>query len=318
MGFRPEHREETAMAASHKAVYAALAGNLAIAAAKAVAAWLGGSSAMLTEALHSLVDCGNEVLLLVGIARAARAPDATHPFGYGLEVYFWSFVVALLIFSAGGGLAIYQGARHLLAPPPISDPALNFAVLGIAFVFEGLSFRVAWREFAKIRRQTPVLAAITRSKDPTLFAVLLEDGAALIGLVIAALGLGAALWWDWGWADGAASILIGVLLIAVAVFMAKETRSLMSGEAAAPGTVAAVRAILEAEPAIEKVQEILTMHLGPRAILMAITLDYQDGLSIPVAESITGRMTDEIRKIDPRITRIFVRSGSSRQRQGTA
>jgi len=318
MGFRPEHREENAMAASHKAVYAALAGNLAIAAAKAVAAWLGGSSAMLTEALHSLVDCGNEVLLLVGIARAARAPDATHPFGYGLEVYFWSFVVALLIFSAGGGLAIYQGARHLLAPPPISDPALNFAVLGIAFVFEGLSFRVAWREFAKIRRQTPVLAAITRSKDPTLFAVLLEDGAALIGLVIAALGLGAALWWDWGWADGAASILIGVLLIAVAVFMAKETRSLMSGEAAAPGTVAAVRAILEAEPAIEKVQEILTMHLGPRAILMAITLDYQDGLSIPVAESITGRMTDEIRKIDPRITRIFVRSGSSRQRQGTA
>jgi cation diffusion facilitator family transporter len=299
-------------------VYAALAGNLAIAAAKAVAAWLGGSSAMLTEALHSLVDCGNEVLLLVGIARAARAPDATHPFGYGLEVYFWSFVVALLIFSAGGGLAIYQGARHLLAPPPISDPALNFAVLGIAFVFEGLSFRVAWREFAKIRRQTPVLAAITRSKDPTLFAVLLEDGAALIGLVIAALGLGAALWWDWGWADGAASILIGVLLIVVAVFMAKETRSLMSGEAAAPGTVAAVRAILEAEPAIEKVQEILTMHLGPRAILMAITLDYQDGLSIPVAESITGRMTDEIRKIDPRITRIFVRSGSSRQRQGTA
>ena len=306
------------MAASHKAVYAALAGNLAIAAAKAVAAWLGGSSAMLTEALHSLVDCGNEVLLLVGIARAARAPDATHPFGYGLEVYFWSFVVALLIFSAGGGLAIYQGARHLLAPPPISDPALNFAVLGIAFVFEGLSFRVAWREFAKIRRQTPVLAAITRSKDPTLFAVLLEDGAALIGLVIAALGLGAALWWDWGWADGAASILIGVLLIAVAAFMANETRSLMSGEAAAPGTVAAVRAILEAEPAIEKVQEILTMHLGPRAILMAITLDYQDGLSIPAAESITGRMTDEIRKIDPRITRIFVRSGSSRQRQGTA
>ncbi len=306
------------MAASHKAVYAALAGNLAIAAAKAVAAWLGGSSAMLTEALHSLVDCGNEVLLLVGIARAARAPDATHPFGYGLEVYFWSFVVALLIFSAGGGLAIYQGARHLLAPPPISDPALNFAVLGIAFVFEGLSFRVAWREFAKIRRQTPVLAAITRSKDPTLFAVLLEDGAALIGLVIAALGLGAALWWDWGWADGAASILIGVLLIAVAAFMANETRSLMSGEAAAPGTVAAVRAILEAEPAIEKVQEILTMHLGARAILMAITLDYQDGLSIPVAESITGRMTDEIRKIDPRITRIFVRSGSSRQRQGTA
>jgi cation diffusion facilitator family transporter len=306
------------LAASHKAVYAALAGNLAIAAAKGVAAWLGGSSAMLTEALHSLVDCGNEILLLVGLKRAARAPDVTHPFGYGLEVYFWSFVVALLIFSAGGGLAVYQGARHLLAPPLIREPALNFAVLGIAFVFEGLSFRVAWREFAKVRRQTPVLAAITRSKDPTLFAVLLEDGAALIGLVIAALGLAAALWWGRRWADGAASILIGLLLIATAAFMARETRSLMSGEAAAPATVAAVRAILQAEPGIEKVHEILTMHLGPAAVLMAVTLDYQDGLTIPEAEALMGRMTEEIRKIDRRITRIFVRSGSSRQKQAAA
>jgi cation diffusion facilitator family transporter len=314
---KPE-RNAKHVAASHKAVYAALAGNLAIAFAKGVAAWLGGSSAMLTEALHSFVDTGNEVLLLVGLKRATRAPDATHPFGYGLEVYFWSFVVALLIFSAGGGLAIYQGVQHLLTPPPISNPILNFAVLAIAFVFEGLSFRVAWTEFAKIRRQTPVLAAITRSKDPTLFSVLLEDGAALIGLVIAALGLLAALWPGWSWADGLASILIGLLLIAVAVFMARETRSLMSGEAAAPATVSAVRSILEAEPAVEKVQEILTMHLGPAAILMAITLDYQDGLSIPAAEAVTGRMTDEIRKIDPRITRIFVRSGSSRQKQGTA
>jgi len=306
------------MAASHKAVHAALAGNLAIAVAKAIAAWLGGSSAMLTEALHSFVDCGNEVLLLVGLKRAARAPDVTHPFGYGLEVYFWSFVVALLIFSAGGGLAIYQGVQHLQEPPVISNPLLNFAVLGIAFVFEGLSFRVAWREFAKLRKQTPVLAAITRSKDPTLFAVLLEDGAALIGLVIAGLGLSAALWLGWDWADGAASILIGLLLIAVAAFMANETRSLMSGEAAAPGTVSAARKILEAEPGIEKVQEILTMHLGPSAILMAITLDYQDGLSISEAEAITVQITDRIRKIDPRITRIFVRSGRSRQRKGTA
>lgn len=304
------------MAATHKAVYAALAGNFAIAAAKGVAAWLGGSSAMLTEALHSLVDCGNEVLLLVGLKRAARAPDVTHPFGYGLEVYFWSFVVALLIFSAGGGLAIYQGIQHLHAPPPISNPLLNFAVLAMAFIFEGLSFRVAWREFAKIRRQTPVLAAIARSKDPALFAVLLEDGAALIGLAMAALGLAAALWCGWDWADGAASIAIGMLLIAVAAFMAKETRSLMSGEAAAPRTVTAVRAILQAEPGIDKVQEILTMHLGPAAILMAITLDYQDGLTISQTETLMGRLTDEIRKIDPRITRIFVRSGSSRQKQG--
>lgn len=306
------------MAAAQKAVYAALAGNLAIAAAKGVAAALSGSSAMLTEALHSLVDSGNELLLLIGLKRAARAPDATHPFGYGLEVYFWSFVVALLIFSLGGGLAIYQGVHHLTAPPPISNPWINFGVLAVSFLFEGLSFRVAWREFAQIRGDTPVLAAITRSKDPALFAVLLEDGAALIGLAIAALGLSAALWWGWGWADGAASIAIGLLLVVVAVFMANETRSLMSGEAAAPRTVAAVRRLLEAEPSIDKVQEILTMHLGPTSILMAITLDYQDGLSIPQAEALTGRMTDRIREIDSRITRIFVRSGSSRQKQGTA
>lgn len=300
---------------ARKAIFAALAGNLAIAAAKGLGAWLGGSSAMLTEALHSLVDSGNEALLFVGLARADRKPDAMHPFGHGLEIYFWCFVVALLIFSLGGGLAIYQGVHHVLVPQELKRPGLNFAILGAAFVFEGLSFRIAWREFSKARRGAPVLAAITRSKDPALFAVLLEDGAALVGLIIAALGLGAALWLGWAWADGAASILIGGLLIAVAGFMANETRSLMSGEAAAPATVSAVRSLLEADPAVERVQEILTMHLGPAAILMAISLDYQDRLPIEEAESIMARLTDGIRKIDPRVTRIFVRSGRSWRKQ---
>jgi len=304
------------MSGTHKAVYAALAGNLAIAAAKAIGAWLGGSSAMLTEALHSLVDSGNEALLFVGLAKAEREPDASHPFGYGLEIYFWSFVVALLIFSLGGGLAIYQGVHHLLVPQEVRNPVLNFTILAVAFVFEGLSFRVAWSEFSKVRRQAPLLAAISRSKDPALFAVLLEDGAALAGLVIAALGLAGTLFLGWPWADGVASILIGVLLVSVAVFMARETRSLMTGEAAAPATVSEVRSLLEADPAIERVHEVLTMHLGSSAILMAITLDYRDRLSVEEAESITGLMADKIRTIDPRITRIFVRSGRSRRRHG--
>ncbi|HEX2761072.1 MAG TPA: cation diffusion facilitator family transporter [Rhizomicrobium sp.] len=296
---------------THKAVYAALAGNLAIAVTKGIAAALTGSSAMLTEALHSLIDTGNEGLLLIGLRRASRPPDETHPFGYGLEVYFWAFVVALLIFSLGGGLAVYQGIQHIRHPPDITQPWINFVVLGLAFVFESFSFRVAWREFAKARRDVPVLTAISRSKDPALFSVLLEDGAALVGLVVAALGLAATLWLDWPWADGAASVLIGLVLIIVAVFMANETRSLMSGEAAAPRTVAAVRALLEADPAIEKVHEVMTMHLGPSAILLAITLDYRDDLPIREAEEVTARFSAQIRKLDSRIGRIFVRSAHS-------
>lgn len=268
---------------------------------------------MLTEALHSLVDCGNELLLLVGLRRANRGADETHPFGYGLEIYFWSFVVALLIFSIGGGLAIYQGIVHIRNPGHLAQPWLGFAVLAMAAVFEGLSLRTAWKEFARARKtDASVLTAISRSKDPALFSVLLEDGAALVGVAIAAMGLFAAAYLGLRWADGAASVLIGLVLIAVAVFLARETRSLMSGEAAAPETVRAVRALLEDEAAIEKVHEVLTMHLGPNAILLAITLDYQDTLSIEGAESATERLYDRIRAIDPRFTRIFVRSSRSR------
>ncbi len=160
-------------------------GNLAIAVTKAVAAALTASSVMMTEALHSLIDTGNEGLLLIGLRRAGRAPDESHPFGYGLEIYFWAFVVALLIFSLGGGLAVYQGVQHIRHPLTVTQPWINFVVLGLAFIFEALSFRVAWREFAKARRDVPVLTAISRSKDPALFSVLLEDGAALAGLILA-------------------------------------------------------------------------------------------------------------------------------------
>jgi divalent metal cation (Fe/Co/Zn/Cd) transporter len=203
--------------------------------------------------------------------------------------------------------------RH---PPDITQPWINFVVLGLAFVFESFSFRVAWREFAKARRDVPVLTAISRSKDPALFSVLLEDGAALAGLALAAAGLAATLWLDWPWADGGASVLIGLVLITVAIFMAHETRSLMSGESAAPRTVAAVRALLEAEPAIEKVHEVMTMHLGPNAILLAVTLDYRDELPIREAEEATARFSAQIRKLDSRIGRIFVRSDRSRTGDG--
>ncbi len=293
-------------------VYAALAGNLAIAVTKLVAFLLTGSSAMLTEAIHSTVDTGNQGLLLLGLKRAARPPSETHPFGYGMELYFWAFVVALLIFALGGAFAIYEGWRKIVEPEPIDRAWINFLVIGLAALFEGGSFLVAWREFKVTRGGTPFLTALKRSKDPSVFAVLLEDGAALIGLLIAGLGVAGASLLGLAWADGAASIAIGVLLVAVAIFLANETRSLLTGEAASPRIVAAVKQVLSADPRIDTVAEVLSMHLGPREILLGVTLDFQDSLTAREIEDAADDFASEIRAVDPRITRVFVRSGRAR------
>jgi len=297
---------------AHVVVYAALAGNLAIAATKFVAFALSGSSAMLTEAIHSSVDTGNQGLLLLGLARARKKPSASHPFGYGMEVYFWSFVVALMIFALGGAFSIYEGIIKIRSPEPIDRPWINFVVLGLAAVFEGGSFLVALREFKTLRGDAPFFAAIRRSKDPSIFAVLLEDGAALAGLAIAALGVtGAVL--GLPWADGAASVAIGVLLVVVAVFLANETRSLLTGEAASPRIVAQVREVLEADPRIDSVAEVLSMHLGPQEILLGVTLDFQDHLTAADIEAASDHFADLIQGVDRRITRVFVRSGRARE-----
>jgi len=296
---------------SHKVVFAALAGNLAIAATKFVAALLTGSSAMLTEAIHSSVDTGNQGLLLLGLARAKRAPSPTHPFGYGMELYFWSFVVALLIFALGGAMSVYQGVHKILAPEPIDRAWINFLVIGLAMVFEGGSFLVAWREFKTTRGDTPFLRALKGSKDPSIFAVLLEDGAALLGLALAALGVaGSTL--GVAWADGAASVAIGLLLILVAIFLANETRSLLTGEAAAPRIVEKLRQVLAADPRVQSVAEVLSMHLGPREILLGVTLDFQDHLTAREIEDAADDFHALIQGVDPRITRVFVRSGRAR------
>lgn len=296
---------------SHKVVFAALAGNLAIAATKFIAAFLTGSSAMLTEAIHSSVDTGNQGLLLLGLARAKRPPSKTHPFGYGMELYFWSFVVALLIFALGGAVSVYQGVHKIIAPEPIDRVWINFLVIGLAAVFEGGSFLVAWREFKTVRGDTPFFRALKGSKDPSIFAVLLEDGAALLGLALAALGVtGSAL--GVAWADGAASVAIGVLLVLVAIFLANETRSLLTGEAAAPRIVENVRTALTADPRVETVTEVLSMHLGPREILLGVTLDFQDHLTARQIEDAADDFHALIQGVDPRITRVFVRSGRAR------
>jgi len=293
-------------------VYAALAGNLAIAATKFVAFALTGSSAMLTEAIHSSVDTGNQGLLLLGLARARKPPSQTHPFGYGMEVYFWAFVVALLIFALGGAFSIYEGVLKILRPEPIDRAWINFLVIGLAVLFEGGSFLVAWKEFRVLTRGTPFMRAIRRSKDPSVFAVLLEDGAALAGLVIAALGVAGSAVFGVPWADGAASVAIGVLLVAVAIFLANETRSLLTGESASPRIVEAVREMLAADPRVDTVAEVLSMHLGPQEILLGVTLDFHDDLTAGEIEDAADDFAMRIRAIDARITRVFVRSGRAR------
>lgn len=293
-------------------VYAALAGNLAIAATKFAAFALTGSSAMLTEAIHSSVDTGNQGLLLLGLARARKPPSQTHPFGYGMEVYFWAFVVALLIFALGGAFSIYEGLLKIRQPEPIERAWINFLVIGLAMLFEGGSFLVAWREFKRVRKDVPFFRAIRGSKDPSIFAVLLEDGAALAGLAIAALGVAGSTVLHLPWADGAASVAIGGLLVLVAIFLANETRSLLTGESASPRIVEAVRALLAADPRVDSVAEVLSMHLGPSEILLGVTLDFRDTLTAVEIETAGDDFAVAIRGIDPRITRVFVRSGRAR------
>jgi cation diffusion facilitator family transporter len=305
--------EKDSMAArgeSKKVIYAALAGNLAIAVTKFAASLWTGSSAMLSEAIHSTVDTGNQALLLLGLRRAARPPTAQHPFGHGMELYFWAFVVALLIFALGGAFSIYEGWHKIVHPEPLQSAWINFVVLGASMLFEGLSFRVAWREFRRAHGGEAFLSAIQRSKDPSVFAVLLEDSAALVGLIIAAVGLALAAWLDLPAADGAASIAIGLLLVLTAAFLANETRSLLTGESASPRSIQHVRALLAADPRIASVEELLSLHLGPAEVLLAMTIDFRDDL--PGAE-IERAAADLIRRIEashPEITRVFLRPRS--------
>ena len=298
---------------SRKVVYAALSGNLAIAITKFAAFGFTRSTAMLTEAIHSVVDTADQILLLIGQKRSERAPDETHPFGYGMEIYFWSFIVALLIFFVGGAVSIRQGIERILSPEPLVRPWINYLVLAASAVFEGGSFLVGYREYRRIVRGREVRGREIRlwefvkiSKDPNLFTTLLEDGAALTGLVIAALGVAGSSLLGLTWADGAASILIGLLLLCVAFVLANESRSLIAGEAAAPPIVQAVQAAARDDTRIEVV-ELSTLHLGPQAIMVEVAPRFRADLS---AEDLKLTMTDliaRVRAADPRICSVFVR-----------
>jgi len=297
----------SAASGSRFAIYAALAGNLAIAVAKFVAAALSGSSAMLSEGVHSLVDTVNELLLLYGLRRAARPADASHPFGYGRELYFWSFIVALLVFALGAGVSLYQGIAHVRNPEPASNHTLNYVVLGLSMLFEGASWWVSLREFRARKGAMGYVQAFRESKDPSLFTVLLEDSAALIGLCIALLGLLAAQWLQMPELDGVASIGIAAVLACSAFVLARETKGLLIGEPAARPLSDALRRIAGADPDVRAVNGVLSVQMGPEQVVAALSAEFEDQRSTAQIEACIERIERAARAEHPELQSLFVK-----------
>lgn len=296
---------------SIKVVIAALVGNSLIAVTKFAAAALTGSSAMFSEAIHSCVDTGNQALLLYGIRRADRPADDTHPYGYGREIYFWAFVVAILIFAVGAGVSLYEGVEKVRHPEPISRVYVNYIVLGIAMLFEAGAWWVAFKEFNSTRGNKGILEAIRVSKDPSIVTVLLEDSAAMLGLVVAFLGIFLGQIFDLPELDGVASIVIGLVLAGAAMVLAYETKGLLIGEAAHPEVVSGVRHILASQnDIILKINEILTLHQGPEDILVNISIDFHDGVPAGHIEEAISKVDVQIKKRFPLVTRIYIEAQS--------
>ncbi|MEZ5924322.1 MAG: cation diffusion facilitator family transporter [Hyphomicrobiaceae bacterium] len=298
---------------STKVVVAALLGNAAIAVTKFAAAFFTGSSAMLSEAVHSVVDTGNQGLLLYGIGRAARPADDQHPFGYSKEIYFWSFIVAILLFSLGAGVAIYEGIEKILHPEPMRDAYMNYIVLIAAMLFEAGSFFVALTEFNKARGSVRILAAIIQSKDAAVFTVLLEDMAALSGLTLALAGVALADLGGIATADGFASLAIGVLLAFVAAFLTWQTKGLIIGEAASSELTRGVEALIRAHPHVNAINELRTMHLGPDDVLLAVSVDFKDRRSTETIEQAITEIEGRIKTRWPAIRRVFLEVQSRAQ-----
>ena len=296
------------MAAGNRAIHAALAGNAAIAATKFAAAAVTGSASMASEGVHSLVDTVNQLLLLHGKRRARRRPDKLHPFGYGRELYFWSFVVAIMVFALGALVSIHQGIAHIRAPEHVRQPLVNYLVLGAALLFEGLSWRVGFREFhAGLRPGQRPWQALRSNKDLSLLAVLIEDSAAMLGLLIAAAGLALSQWLDMPALDGVASLLIGVLLAFAAFALGARSRELLVGEAADPQLVDELLAVAADDPAIVHANGVLTTYLGPEQVSVALSAEFRDDLATPEIEQAIVRIEERLHARYPQLRIIFVK-----------
>jgi cation diffusion facilitator family transporter len=308
----PRGRNSSAMAQSSSkfVIYAALGGNLLIAATKFAAAAFTGSAAMLSEGIHSAVDSGNQLLLLHGLKRAARPATPDHPFGHGLQLYFWAFVVAIMIFGVGAGVSILEGIDKIRRPHPIENAIVNYVVLGLALVFEGVVWAIALRAFWKVKGAQGWLQSVRRSKDPALFTVLFEDTAAMLGLVVALVGIALSQALDMPRLDGVASVAIGLILATTAGFLAYECQSLLTGEGVSPEVRASIARIATVEPGILRPNEILTMHFGPQDVLVALSLDFADGLSAVDVERTVTSIERQIKAAHPEVTRVFVEAQS--------
>jgi cation diffusion facilitator family transporter len=292
-------------------VYGAIAANVVIAVSKFVAGAITGSSAMLSEGIHSVVDTGNELLLLLGIHRSKRPADELHPFGYGKELYFWSLIVAILLFGLGGGMSIYEGVTHLRHPVAIQDPSWNYVVLSIAFVAEGTSWAIALNKLLQKRRAGQGLWQAWRaSKNPAVFVVLAEDSAALAGIAVAFLGVLLGHRLDKPYLDGTASIIIGFILAAVAGFLAYESRDLLVGESADADVLQSIRKAAGADAVVLGVSPPLTMHFGPDQVLLNLDVEFRPDLSAAEITAAVDRLEAGIRRERPRIKRIFIEAQS--------
>ena len=299
------------MAASSKfIIHAALLGNLLVAVTKFVAAYFTRSSAMLSEGIHSLVDTGNQVLLLYGLRRAQQPPDPEFPFGHGKEIYFWSFVVAVLIFAVGAGVSLYEGILHLYQPVAMENLAVNYVVLCCAMGFEGFAWFFALRQFKKTKGRKGYFQAVRQGKDPTLFVVLFEDSAAMLGLLAALAGTLLYQLTGNPYFDGAASIFIGLLLGATAIWLAYETKGLLIGERASRPVTEGIRRILAEHPLVHGVHEVLTMHLGPDDILANLSVDFEDAANGGQLEEAVAQIEAQITQSFPQVKKIFIKGAA--------
>lgn len=290
---------------SKTTIYIAIAANVLIACSKFVASFFTGSTAMLAEGIHSLIDTVNDLLLLLGIRRSGRPADRAHPFGYGREIYFWSFIVSLLMFALGGGFAIYEGIRSLSDPKIIADPVWNYGVLLAAMLFEGTSLIVAFRNFRKIHPNGSILSNIIKSKDPASFTVMVEDSVAVTGLIIALVGVFLSTKLKIPYFDGGASIVIGLLLFGVAIFLARETKGLLIGETANPEILEKIETVLKDRREVADSLFPKTLHLGPESILVVIELNLTDDLKLASARKILTEIRKKIINECPRVTYVF-------------
>jgi cation diffusion facilitator family transporter len=292
---------------SRTSVLAALVGDLLVAASKIVAAVWTGSAAMASEAVHSVVDTSNELLLLYGIYRSQRKADADHPFGHGREVYFWSFVVSLLIFALGAGFSIYEGVIRILDPVPIEQPAVSYVVLALAFVFEGGSWLVSLKQFTKAKGELGFFDAFRISKDPPLFMTLFEDSVALIGILVAAASTFAAVALGRPEFDGIGSVGIGLLLAVTSILLARESKSLLMGEPAYPFVRKTILSIANAHPGCLQANGLFTVQLGPDQVVAMLSVEFSDNMLAPEIEEAVVGLEKSIRDSIPEIVALFVK-----------